>query len=390
VTDPVPLGPGALDSRGSWLARAALLGLALACAAVSYRQHPFDDGAVASLIGLLAAASLVVAPVLPVAAAAAGLVDLALNGPSTALFFAAAILTARVRRRPVLTLAVVAVVAAAASVGEGRWSVTTWWQAALVAGDNVLLPGTIGLVVRGAAARVALAGSRDAARLRALELDRQNAEMTTRLQIARAMHDGLGHKLSLIVLGLSGVDGLLGKDDERARALLNDVQTMGRDAMTELRDTVLASGSAGPVEPGADRPGPLDALATIVDRARRAGIDVTLEADPTVLLDAPTRELVERAVTEGLTNVAKHAPGARSVVRIDPGPDGVVRLEVGNDRPPAPVPVVPASGTGLSALRESVEHAGGALVAGPTGAGGYLLSVTVPHEHQNPAAGGTP
>ena len=87
-----------------------------------------------------------------------------------------------------------------------------------------------------------------------------------------------------------------------------------------------------------------------------------------------------RIVREALTNVRKHAPGARVLVRVSYGESGV-RLEVRNT-PPAGRPASPLAGTGsglgLAHLRQRIELVHGTLRAGPAPDGGFCVEATLP------------
>ena len=85
-----------------------------------------------------------------------------------------------------------------------------------------------------------------------------------------------------------------------------------------------------------------------------------------------------RTVQEALTNITKHAPGARVTVQVIPWRRGL-RVAVGNGPPPGqPSSGLPGGGHGLIGLRERAELLGGTLRAEPTPDGGYLLEATLP------------
>ncbi|GAA3851174.1 hypothetical protein GCM10022380_81490 [Amycolatopsis tucumanensis] len=100
--------------------------------------------------------------------------------------------------------------------------------------------------------------------------------------------------------------------------------------------------------------------------------------------DGPTSEppMVERAayrvVQEALTNVTKHAPGARVAVTISRGHQETV-VRVCNGPPPAgPLPGTVSGRQGLEGLRERVRLLGGTLRAGPLD-GGFEVVARLPH-----------
>ncbi len=92
--------------------------------------------------------------------------------------------------------------------------------------------------------------------------------------------------------------------------------------------------------------------------------------------------MVERAayrvVQEALTNVTKHAPGARVAVTISRGHQETV-VRVCNGPPPAgPLPGTVSGRQGLEGLRERVRLLGGTLRAGPLD-GGFEVVARLPH-----------
>jgi signal transduction histidine kinase len=79
---------------------------------------------------------------------------------------------------------------------------------------------------------------------------------------------------------------------------------------------------------------------------------------------------------EALTNVRKHAPGARATVLVRYEPS-VVSVEVTNTRTAAPTNGHQA-GHGLVGMRERVSFFGGDFSTGPTSDGGYSVRATFP------------
>jgi signal transduction histidine kinase len=86
---------------------------------------------------------------------------------------------------------------------------------------------------------------------------------------------------------------------------------------------------------------------------------------------------IYRVVQESLTNIARHAPTARSVT-VDIAQDHqAVTVEVTDDAPAAPTRPR-RGGYGLVGMRERVEAIGGTLRAGPRGDAGWSVWATLP------------
>ncbi len=118
----------------------------------------------------------------------------------------------------------------------------------------------------------------------------------------------------------------------------------------------------------------LDAL---VEQARRAGLPVTLRVVGRPLQLAPGLDIsAYRIVQEALTNVLKHAGGARASVVVTYG-ERVLELEVADDgRGGAPN----GSGHGIAGLRERVALFSGELDAGGGDDGGFVVRARLPLE----------
>ena len=95
---------------------------------------------------------------------------------------------------------------------------------------------------------------------------------------------------------------------------------------------------------------------------------------------------VHRLVQESLTNVLRHAPGARVRVRVDVGAQEV-RVVVRDDggHGTAGAPAVPGGdladgggGHGVPGMRERVRVYGGELTAQPRPDGGFLVRARIP------------
>jgi two-component system, NarL family, sensor histidine kinase DesK len=184
-----------------------------------------------------------------------------------------------------------------------------------------------------------------------------------RLRIARDLHDLLGHSLSVIALKSDLARKLVEREPARAAAELEDIQTVTRTALAEVREAVHGYRQL--------------ALAEALDSARAAlsaaGIDCEL-ADGAEALPADVDAVLAWAVREGTTNVIRHSGASHCAIRVqsDERRAGVEIEDDGN----AALPAKP--GSGLNGLRERAQRLRGELEAGARPEGGFRLRLTVP------------
>jgi two-component system sensor histidine kinase DesK len=184
-----------------------------------------------------------------------------------------------------------------------------------------------------------------------------------RLRISRDVHDLLGHSLSTIALKSELAHKLIASDPLRARAELEDVQEVTRQALSEVRAAVQ----------GYRRMALSDALGGARAAFSAAGIDCQVDA-PATALPGEVEDVLAWGLREATTNVVRHS-GARSVViRLKREWDRVA-LEVDDDGTAAGSPT---AGSGLAGLAERAERVQGTLEAGAGEAGGFRLRLSVP------------
>jgi signal transduction histidine kinase len=216
------------------------------------------------------------------------------------------------------------------------------------------------------------------------------ARADERAAVAGELHDVVAHHVASVVLRVGVVRHVVPSVDPRLDEALEDVHTIGGQALTDLRRLVAVlrdPATAGqPVLLSSD--GLSAELERVVERTRQAGASVETAVDPETLgrLDTAHRHAVLRLVQEGLTNALRHArPGAhvRLALRSDGG--GRVRVEVNDDGgkdagtgPPARIGEHPGHpGHGLLVMRERLELLGGQLHVGPED-GGWALRAVLP------------
>ncbi|MEJ8641952.1 sensor domain-containing protein [Streptomyces sp. MS1.HAVA.3] len=127
-------------------------------------------------------------------------------------------------------------------------------------------------------------------------------------RIERDLHDGAQARLVAMGMTLSAVEALMDKDPAKARELLALTRQSSADALTELRD--LVQGIHPPVLAERGLGDAVRALALRMPMSVEVGVELTGRTE------APVETAVYFAVSELLTNAAKHAGADRVRVTI--------------------------------------------------------------------------
>ncbi len=208
-----------------------------------------------------------------------------------------------------------------------------------------------------------------------------------RLRIARELHDVVGHRMSAIVVQAQAAQAVLGADRPAAAAVLVGMERESRAALDELR-SLLGALRSSDVSPSASPTAAATLVALPQERLDNASLMaivrgpppgiVHMEADVSCDLGVvPSVVSLQalRIVQEAVANAGRHAP--RSAVRIDITVErGALHVGIGNgrgDRGPGG-----GAGVGLIGMYERAALVGGAVEAGPTDDGGWLVSATLP------------
>jgi signal transduction histidine kinase len=203
----------------------------------------------------------------------------------------------------------------------------------------------------------------------------EQARAEERARLAGEMHDVVTHRVSLMVLQAGALK--VTAADETTRRAAEDLRAAGCQALEELRDLVGILRTA----PEGDRTPSVAGFADLVAESVAVGTPTELveEGDP-ALASPVVGRTAYRVLREALTNVRKHAPGARVRVRVEYG-QARVRLTVRNT-PPAGAPRSALAGTGsglgLAHLRQRIELVHGTLRAEPCADGGFSVEATLP------------
>src|SRR5580692_2849770 len=355
---------------------AAGVGLAMLTLAAGPYSHAPGNGVVLALLvcGPILALRRWALPVLAVTAAATAVVMAGGNAPlpfGLMLGLAVYLVASRLPRR----WSVPAAAVTAAALGAALVYVVIAVPRAAPAGEAVigLVPVAAAWFIGDsvAARRRYLAGlAEQAERERAAEAERARQDVREeRVRIARELHDVVAHTLAVITVQAGVGRRLMARRPEEAAIALDSIETIGPAALTpaprlvdikELVHTVQASGT------------PVELRTSDADRQLSPALELS----------------IYRVVQEALTNVVKHAPGARATVDLAVS-DQAVRIEITDDGGPARLPGDVASpdavagpdlGHGIVGMRERTGAFGGWLVAEPLPGRGFHVLAEIPLE----------
>ena len=209
------------------------------------------------------------------------------------------------------------------------------------------------------------------------QLARQ-ALLDERREIARDVHDSVGHGLAAVLLQVTSARHVLRRDADATEEALRSAEEVGRRSMQELRRTVTLlrsdddAGAAMPVPTASE-------IRSLVDEVRAGGLAVELRTQGDLSRIPPGVGLALYRITqEALANAARHAPRARTTLGLEFA-NGRVELIADTS---GPVLAEPASERrrphyGLTGMQERAAALGGELVAGPT-RGGWRVRCELP------------
>ncbi|MFE9641673.1 sensor histidine kinase [Nocardiopsis alba] len=190
--------------------------------------------------------------------------------------------------------------------------------------------------------------------------------LAERNRLARELHDGLGHALSVVTLQAATAARLLDTDPDFARQALTHIADTARTATADLDHALglLRQDTPTPRIPPPD----LTHLPHLTQATRHTGTDLTSHIDgpldhiPTLL----SRETY-RITQEALTNALRHAPHQPLTLTLKTTPTSLT-LTLTN---PLPTPHRPRrrhptrGGHGLHGMRERAHLIGATLTHGP-------------------------
>jgi signal transduction histidine kinase len=202
------------------------------------------------------------------------------------------------------------------------------------------------------------------------QLQAEQAQLLAREEIAREMHDVLGHRLSLLSVHAGALAYRPDASTEEVAGAAEIIRASAHQALQDLREVIgVLRAPVGelPQPTFADLPG-------LVAGSRRAGQPVDLHVDAPGNLPDHVGRTAYRIVQEGLTNALKHAPGAPVRIRVVGAPGDGLSVELRNAAPKA----AEGDGQGLIGLTERAALVDGRLEHGRTVEDDFRLAAWLP------------
>ncbi|KFL37177.1 sensor histidine kinase [Arenimonas donghaensis] len=188
------------------------------------------------------------------------------------------------------------------------------------------------------------------------------AAMAERERIGRDLHDLLGHTLSLVAIKSELAGRLVDKDPAAARRQIGEVETVARQALSQVREAVVGIRATG--------------LLAELAAARLALLSADVRLDQRIAPVALTPEaesVLALGLREAVTNILRHARARRVDVELSADAEGV-RLGISDDGRGGAI----EPNTGLAGMRERLAALGGGLVFDSTPGAGTRLVLSLP------------
>jgi signal transduction histidine kinase len=197
----------------------------------------------------------------------------------------------------------------------------------------------------------------------------QRVAMDERRRMARDMHDGLAQELAFIATHSQRL-GHTGGDDA---ATVVHLQAAAERALHDSRTTIAVLTSS--------EEAPLDQLIarTVESFRSRFGVEMELDLEHEVIVDAERRNALLRILHEASINAIRHGSAQRILIRLRSGPDGP-SLRIADDGTGFDVQAAVSAGRGLglTSMRERAEMLGASLNIASSPGAGAIVEIGLP------------
>ncbi|MFK0243161.1 sensor histidine kinase [Amycolatopsis azurea] len=251
--------------------------------------------------------------------------------------------------------------------------------------DDIAGFAVVGVLLLGISVAVGLAlRSRDSERTQVIQSAISDAQTSERMALARELHDVVAHHVTGIVVQAQAAKMMGEKNPQVAVEAMGRIEDAGVEALAAMRRLVRSmrgDAPAGSSEFSEQATTDLAAdLRSLIERSNHGvKTSMKLELPPDVPHEVGRSAL--RLVQESLTNIGKHASGAKEALVIAEVTGSELHLQVTDDgREPDRRPAGGSGGYGLIGMRERVALLHGRLSAGRAPGGGWRVEAWLPLE----------
>jgi len=194
-----------------------------------------------------------------------------------------------------------------------------------------------------------------------------------RNRIAREIHDGVGHYLTVIHMQIQAALAVMDSKPDRSRDTLERAANQAKEALREIRNSVALL---------REIPEDTETFEVKISRLLRQLDDSSITAhynqtgDP-IVMPAQFEHTIYRSIQEGVQNCLKHAEANHLWIDLDTSDCHLVKLSIRDDGKGAQSD---SNGFGLTSLAERVRLQQGRFSSGNHPEGGFFLSVEVPYD----------
>ncbi|PRY62299.1 sensor histidine kinase [Glycomyces artemisiae] len=220
------------------------------------------------------------------------------------------------------------------------------------------------------------------ARAREREAERERYRADERVEMAREIHDVVGHSLAVVSMNAGVALHTAEKHAGTPEGVVENLRAIREAsnlALQDLRATLapLRRGQAPELRPT----GAISDIAALVDGVRKGGLPVEyqLTGDPAAV-PVNVAATAYRVVQESLTNVIRHSGATKAVVQIACDPEAL-RVHILDDGRGGPLHP-DRMGQGVTGMMERVQAGGGAFTAAPRPGGGFAVKAHIPYDRK--------
>ncbi len=230
------------------------------------------------------------------------------------------------------------------------------------------IPVAAGYVYRAQRQQVAALTERLELIQRAEQARDERDEANLRVEIARDLHDTVGHAIAVISVQSGAALSVLDSDPDTARKALLTINEYCRSAMAETRRALAALRGEGPARP--------PSVAETMAAAESAGLVVEHRGGSDLAgIDTQIEEVIRRLAQESVTNTLTHSTADAVELTIAVNERAVSFEFIDNGSAKAEPKV--DGGSGLAGMADRVTAIDGRFEAGPTDEG-FRVAAQVP------------